>query len=63
MSDGNFSTHIFDFMGIRSKIMGILVAAAHDNGFAVVVVTHDPNVAAFCGRTVTMRDGWLGGAR
>jgi putative ABC transport system ATP-binding protein len=25
----------------------------------VVVVTHDPNVAAFCSRTVTMRDGRL----
>jgi putative ABC transport system ATP-binding protein len=45
------------------EVMGILMAAAHDNGSAVVVVTHDPNVAAFCGRTVTMRDGQLGGVR
>lgn len=41
------------------EVMGILMAAARDNGSAVVVVTHDPNVAAFCGRTVTMRDGQL----
>ncbi|MBW3088663.1 ABC transporter ATP-binding protein [Bifidobacterium sp. 82T24] len=41
------------------EVMGMLMAAAHDNGAAVVVVTHDPNVAAFCSRTVTMRDGRL----
>lgn len=46
------------------EVMGILMAAARDNGAAVVVVTHDPNVAAFCSRTVTMQDGRLGeGAR
>ena len=39
--------------------MGILMAAARDNGAAVVVVTHDPNVAGFCGRTVMMQDGRL----
>ena len=39
--------------------MGILMAAARDNGSAVVVVTHDPNVASFCGRTVMMQDGRL----
>ncbi|MBT1169641.1 ABC transporter ATP-binding protein [Bifidobacterium sp. SO4] len=42
------------------EVMGILMAAARDNGAAVVVVTHDPNVAAFCSRTVTMQDGRLG---
>jgi len=41
------------------EVMGILMAAAHDNGAAVVVVTHDPNVAGFCGRTVMMQDGRL----
>ena len=45
------------------EVMGILMAAARDNGSAVVVVTHDPNVAAFCSRTVTMQDGQLGGVR
>ncbi|KAB7791087.1 ABC transporter ATP-binding protein [Bifidobacterium leontopitheci] len=42
------------------EVMGILMDAAHANGAAVVVVTHDPNVAAFCSRTVMMRDGRLG---
>lgn len=45
------------------EVMGILLAAARDNGSAVVVVTHDANVAGFCSRTVTMQDGQLGGAR
>lgn len=57
------------------EVMGILMEAARANGSAVVVVTHDPNVASFCGRTVIMRDGqlytaeaaaqygWNGGAR
>lgn len=41
------------------EVMGILMAAARDSGAAVVVVTHDPNVAGFCGRTVMMQDGRL----
>lgn len=41
------------------EVMSILMAAARDNGAAVVVVTHDPNVAGFCGRTVMMQDGRL----
>lgn len=41
------------------EIMGILMDTARANGSAVVVVTHDPNVAAFCSRTVRMRDGRL----
>lgn len=45
------------------EVMGILMAAARDNDSAVVVVTHDPNVASFCSRTVTMQDGQLGGVR
>lgn len=45
------------------EVMDILMAAARDNGSAVVVVTHDPNVASFCSRTVTMQDGQLGGVR
>ena len=40
-------------------VMAILMEAARANGSAVVVVTHDPNVAAFCSRTVMMRDGRL----
>ncbi|NMN01101.1 peptide ABC transporter ATPase [Bifidobacterium sp. DSM 109958] len=48
------------------EVMGILMDAARGSGAAVVVVTHDPSVARFCSRTVTMRDGRLdadGGAR
>lgn len=41
------------------EVMSILMQTARDNGSAVVVVTHDSNVAAFCSRTVTMRDGML----
>lgn len=41
------------------EIMGVLMQAARSTGAAVIVVTHDPNVAAFCDHTVTMRDGRL----
>nr|WP_239457556.1 ABC transporter ATP-binding protein [Bifidobacterium pullorum] len=41
------------------EVMGILMEAARGTGAAVVVVTHDPNVAAFCGRTIRLRDGRL----
>lgn len=41
------------------EVMGILMDACRANGAAVVVVTHDPNVAAFCDRTVYMQDGRL----
>nr|WP_034876541.1 ABC transporter ATP-binding protein [Bifidobacterium moukalabense] len=40
-------------------IMGILMDASRANGAAVIVVTHDPNVAGFCDRTLIMRDGRL----
>lgn len=41
------------------EVMGILMQAAHDCGAAVIVVTHDVNVAGFCSRMVTMSDGRL----
>lgn len=41
------------------EVMSILMEASRANGAAVVVVTHDPNVAAFCDRTIHMRDGRL----
>ncbi|NMM95046.1 ATP-binding protein of ABC transporter system [Bifidobacterium sp. DSM 109957] len=41
------------------EVMSMLIDVARGNGAAVVVVTHDPNVAAFCSRTVTMQDGVL----
>ena len=34
-----------------------LVDRLHDDGMAVVVVTHDPTIAARAGRLIRMRDG------
>jgi putative ABC transport system ATP-binding protein len=42
-----------------SEIMAILDALVRDRGVAVVVVTHDPEVAALAGRRVRVRDGLL----
>lgn len=38
-------------------VMAILMEASRANGASVVVVTHDPNVAAFCDRAILLRDG------
>jgi putative ABC transport system ATP-binding protein len=34
-----------------------LFRALHEEGHTIVVVTHDPTVASFCGRQVRLRDG------
>ncbi|WP_084338691.1 ABC transporter ATP-binding protein [Actinomadura oligospora] len=39
--------------------MRLLVEATRHNGASLVVVTHDPGVAAWCDRTVEVRDGRL----
>ncbi|MFI6323353.1 ABC transporter ATP-binding protein [Nonomuraea sp. NPDC050556] len=39
--------------------MRLLVEATKHNGASLVVVTHDQNVAAWCDRTVEVRDGHL----
>ncbi|GAA0914792.1 ABC transporter ATP-binding protein [Nonomuraea longicatena] len=39
--------------------MRLLVEATKHNGACLIVVTHDPNVAAACDRTVEVRDGRL----
>ncbi len=41
------------------EVLGVLTHAAQQTGAALVVVTHDPAVAAWCTRTVHMRDGAL----
>jgi ABC-type lipoprotein export system ATPase subunit len=41
------------------KVMDLLVAAARAEGTAVVLVTHDPGVAAHAGRQVLVQDGIL----
>jgi len=38
-------------------VMNLLVSAAKDSGAAVVLVTHEPRVAAFADREVIVRDG------
>jgi putative ABC transport system ATP-binding protein len=38
-------------------VMELLVQSARQEGTGVVVVTHEPRVAAFADRTVTLRDG------
>jgi putative ABC transport system ATP-binding protein len=37
--------------------MDLLVDATRDQGTSVVLVTHEPRVAAFADRTVLVRDG------
>jgi len=47
------------------ETMRLLVEATKHNGACLIVVTHDPNVAGWCDRTVEVRDGHLlaGGVR
>lgn len=42
-----------------NEVMGILTEAGRRNGCAVVLVTHDPSMAAYCSHTVFMQDGRL----
>ena len=42
-----------------AEIMGLLDGLVRDRGVAVVVVTHDPDVAAMARRRVHMRDGLI----
>ncbi len=39
------------------EIMDTLVALNRDRGVTIVVVTHEPDIAAYADRVVTMRDG------
>ena len=39
------------------RVMRLLTAAAHEAGVAVVLVTHEPRVAAYSDREVVVRDG------
>ena len=41
------------------EVMALLMEVASHNGSAVIVVTHDPSVAGFCGSVITMQDGQL----
>jgi len=39
------------------QVMELLVSAAHEQGATVVLVTHDPRIAAYADREVMVRDG------
>jgi putative ABC transport system ATP-binding protein len=39
------------------QVMGLLTAAARDEGSTVILVTHEPRVAAYARREVIVRDG------
>ncbi len=41
------------------EVMQVLLAAQREHTTAMVVVTHDPAIAARCGRVLTLRDGRL----
>ena len=45
-----------------AAVLELIVAANASLGTTVVSVTHDPEVASYLGRTVTIRDGRVGGA-
>jgi ABC-type lipoprotein export system ATPase subunit len=47
--------------GARDRVLDTLAAISARHGTTVVVVTHDPAVAARLPRTVTIRDGRIGG--
>ncbi|MFJ4209759.1 ABC transporter ATP-binding protein [Paenarthrobacter sp. NPDC089675] len=40
-----------------SEVLNVLLGSVAANGRTLLVVTHDPNVAARCGRIVELRDG------
>lgn len=44
-------------------VMRLLMDVARANNASVVLVTHDPNVAAYCSHTVHMRDGMITAAQ
>jgi putative ABC transport system ATP-binding protein len=47
--------------GARDQVLGRMAALSRELGTTVVIVTHDPDVAASLPRTVTIRDGRIGG--
>jgi macrolide transport system ATP-binding/permease protein len=48
---GNLDTHT------SHDIMSMLVSLNHDQGVTIVLVTHEPDIAAYADRVLTVRDG------
>ena len=44
------------------EVVALLIEAARTSGAGLLIVTHDPEVAAACDRTVVLRDGAVVGA-
>ncbi|GAB3787942.1 ABC transporter ATP-binding protein [Nocardioides ungokensis] len=45
----------------RDRVLGCMADINRDLGTTIVLVTHDPEVATFLPRTITIRDGRVGG--
>ena len=45
--------------GTGREVMEVLTGSVAADGASLVMVTHDPGVAAWCSRTVTMSDGHI----
>jgi putative ABC transport system ATP-binding protein len=39
------------------KVMELFVRTAREHGTAIIIVTHEPNIAAYADREITVRDG------
>jgi putative ABC transport system ATP-binding protein len=46
-----------------TEIMGLLEALNQDYGLTIILVTHEPDMARYARRTLTIRDGLLAGDR
>lgn len=44
------------------KVMELFIKTAKDNGTTVIMVTHEPSIAAYADREIIVRDGQISGA-
>ena len=45
------------------KVMELFSKTAKDNGTTVIMVTHEPTIAAYADREIIVRDGQIAGGR